>query len=344
MSPSDVKPFHAEGHAYPPLSSRRIPARLVWRDGGMARLQDHDGNLLTDGVPLGIEQIPGGPLLVELPGDWQFEAAPGSDVSTLPGPRKGRRLSRAEAWHPRLALVVGLCLFAAFAIWRWGLSVLVAVAMWVTPESVVKVIDAGNMAVIDRTFADDSRTSAARQKEVQAIFARLREQAPPAPWGEYRLLFRDMPAIGPNAFAMPGGTVVVTDQLLERFDDPDVIAGVLGHELAHVSERHVLAQLYRAGTSYLLVTLIAGDPGPLLQDMLREGNLLLSLSYSRHHEAEADRLGVATATAAGYDGVALARFFEALEEDFGADGPSWLSTHPAHGDRIERIRDMAGSQ
>lgn len=87
--------------------------------------------------------------------------------------------------------------------------------------------------------------------------------------------------MGPNAFARPGGTIAIIDELLERFDDPNVVAAILGHEMAHVSQKHSLAQLYRAGSTYLLITLIAGDPGPLLDTILVEGNALLSLAYSR---------------------------------------------------------------
>lgn len=337
--PSDLR-GSAAGHGFAAHTSRRIAARLFWQ-GNTVWLEDAQGVVLIRGPVERIEQIPGGPVQVHLPDSWLFEADTADDLRHLPGRRSGERLSRFEAWHPRLILVAISCLLAAIAIWRWGLDILVALALAVTPDAPVRAIDFTNVAVIDRSLADETQVSLQRQQEVQAIFDALLRHAPAAPWGEYRLLFRDIPAVGPNAFALPGGTIVVTDQLLDRFDDKDVIAGVLGHEIAHVSERHVLDQLYRAGTGYLLVTLIAGDPGPFLEDALREGNALFSLSYSRGHEAEADRLGIATASAAGYDAAALAEFFEVIEAEFGDAGPGWLSTHPALDDRIDRIRRLA---
>ena len=86
--------------------------------------------------------------------------------------------------------------------------------------------------------------------------------------------------------------------------------------------------------------MIAGDVGPVLEDLLLEGSALMSLSFSRASEAEADEVGVATARAAGYDPAALAEFFAALEAEYGED-IEWLSTHPASSARAARIKDLA---
>lgn len=338
-SPSDVAGA-ARGHAFAARSSRRIAARLVWQNGS-AKLLDEVGDLLVQGVVQRVEQMPGGPVLVHLPQGWLFEADRNATLDGLSAPRPDAWISRLEVFHPRLIAVALACLLGAYAIWRWGLDLIVALAMAVTPELPVKGMDQSSLFMLDRLVADESRIPAGRQAEVQAIFDRLTDQVPDAPWGEYRLEFRDMPDIGPNAFAMPAGTIVITDQLLDEFPQDDVIAGVLGHELAHVHERHVLRQLYRAGSSYLLIALIAGDPGPFLQDMLLEGNALMSLSYSRRQEAQADTLGTASAGAAGYDAAALAMFFERLQRDYGDGDPGWLSTHPGMEERIRRIRNQA---
>ncbi|MDO5632793.1 MAG: M48 family metallopeptidase [Paracoccus sp. (in: a-proteobacteria)] len=338
-SPSDPD-GHAAGVAFAPQSSRRMAARLVWR-GADAKVLDDQNVLLTGGTVLRVEHMPDSPALVYLDNGWLFEAATGSDLASLDSMRPDRWLSWAKAWHPRLMVFALGCLVFAWGIWKWGVGVIVALAVAVTPDSVVWAIDRSNVEMLDRVLADKSALDDAKRQQVQAIFDDLVRHAPPAPGGDYRLLFRDLPAVGPNAFAMPGGTVVITDQLVQDFDDADILAGVLGHELAHVSEQHILTQLYRAGTTYLLIALIAGDPGPLLSDMLREGNAMLSLSYSRQHEAEADRMGVRIATEAGYDGAALARFFDQLQQEYGSQGPAWLSSHPASDERARQIRDYA---
>ena len=331
----------ATGFGFVALSSRRQPAVLNWQ-GRVARLRDAKGVTLVLGEVERIEPMPGGPALVHLPQGWLFEADNPADIAHLAGPRPDAALSRLEVFHPRLIGVAAACLIAAFALWRWGLDIIVAVAMALTPDAPVRALDSANMLAIDQLMADETQLAAERQADIRAIFDGLVAQAPAAPWGEYRLLFRDMPEVGPNAFAMPAGTIVITDQLVEDFPDDDVLAGVLGHELAHVHERHVLRQLYRAAGSYLLITLIAGDPGPFLEDVLLEGNALMSLSYSRGQESEADRLGIVTAREAGHDPAALAVFFETLQQEHGDTGPSWLSTHPGMADRVREIRELAG--
>ena len=256
-------------------------------------------------------------------------------------PLRRDRLHRWEAWRPRLVLVVVSGLVAAYTVWRWGLGVLVAVAVAVTPDALPEVIDDGNIAFIDRTLAEPSGLSDAEQDRVRRIFTDIKAVAPKPPFGDYTLFLRSMPEVGPNAFALPGGTIVITDQLVETFPDPDVIAGVLGHEIAHVSGKHGLKQVYRSLGTYLLVALVAGDVGPVLEDMLLEGGLLLSLSYSRRHELEADHIGLALAAKAGYEPEALVRLLEHLTGSGSRSVPSWLSTHPTSDERILEIRRFA---
>ena len=278
---------------------------------------------------------------VAFPSGWQFQSDDHDAVDAILGLTATDRLHRWETWHPRLALVVVAGLVAVFAVWRWGLGALVAVAVAVTPDVLPEVIDDGHIGFIDQTLAEPSGLSNAEQDRVRRIFSDIKAVAPEPPFGDYTLFLRSMPEVGPNAFALPGGTIVVTDELVGTFPDPDVIAGVLGHEIAHVAGSHGLKQVYRSLGTYLLVALVAGDVGPILEDMLLEGGLLLSLSYSRRHELEADRIGMALAARAGYEPEALVRFLELLTGSGNMNAPSWLSTHPASDERILEIRRYA---
>ena len=139
----------------------------------------------------------------------------------------------------------------------------------------------------------------------------------------------------------PAGTIVVTDDLVRGLSETARDAGVLVGTRSRCRRSPRLRQVYRSLGTYLLVTLIAGDVGPVLDDLLLEGGLLLSLSYSREHELEADRIGLTLAARAGYDPAALARFFERMSEGDKGGGPSWLSTHPPTGDRVREIRRLA---
>lgn len=331
------------GHAYAAQSSTRVDARLL-RDGAGLRLLADNGDVLYAGPPTSREHVSGGPMLMRFGEDWTFDTDDVKGANLLLGPSRDSWLSNLEIWHPRLIVVLALCCLGVFAVWKWGLGLLVAVAIALTPAASVSSMDTGNMAAMDRLFADPTELSQTDQIMVRDVFENIKVHAPDAPYGDYTLLFRKADQIGPNAFALPGGTVVVTDALVEEFGDPDILAGILGHELAHVSERHSLHQLYRSLSIYVLVALVAGDVGPILEDVLLEGSALASLAYSREHEASADIIGVKTAFAAGYDPAALADFFEALSHDHGDGGPEWRSTHPSNADRIETIKKLAAEQ
>ena len=145
-----------------------------------------------------------------------------------------------------------------------------------------------------------------------------------------------MPEVGTNAFALPGGTMVMTDELIREFPNEDIIAGIIGHELGHVVEKHGLRRLYRSLGSYVLIALLAGDTGPMLKEILLEGNALLSLVYSRAQESAADGFGLTLSHRAGFDPAGLKVFFEKLGTEIN-DQVHWISTHPSHANRIEAI-------
>lgn len=334
-----------EGFAYEPGRSRRLDVRLE-RAGALVRLVARDsGAVLVEASGDEVRRMPRMgrlPSEVVLPRGWHFKTPDHEGVDALMGSAPGAKRHHWERAGPHLVLVVVALVASVYAMWRWGLDVMVAGAILLTPPAIPAAIDRANLEALDQAIANESGLSATEKADVQAIFARLLASLPPEEADGYRLEMRDIPRVGPNAFAMPGGTVVVTDALVLEFTDEDLIAGVLGHEIAHVREQHSLQQLYRSLSIYVLVGLIAGDVGPVLEDALLEGSLLLSLAYSREHEREADAEGVALARQAGYDPEGLVRFFEALAKMTEGNGgvPQWLSTHPASAERVETIRQI----
>ena len=137
----------------------------------------------------------------------------------------------------------------------------------------------------------------------------------------------------------------MTDQLVKRYPDNELLAGVLAHELGHVAHQHSLKQLYRALGMAGLVALIAGDSGPILEDLILEGNAFLSLSFSRQHEVEADAHSVKLMRDSDMNPAGIIKFFEAIEKKYGGSTmPSWMSTHPATEDRINAIKKLLEAQ
>jgi hypothetical protein len=138
----------------------------------------------------------------------------------------------------------------------------------------------------------------------------------------------------PNAIAIPGDHVVISSGLIEMADSPDMVAGVLAHEIAHLELRHptqsAISNLGVAAT----VSIILGGSGA--GDI---AYLATVLSYSRAMETEADLRGIELLRAAGLKANGLAAFFKAMAKDEEEEGeklmPDWLSTHPGLSDRAE---------
>jgi predicted Zn-dependent protease len=162
-----------------------------------------------------------------------------------------------------------------------------------------------------------------------------------------------------NAFAVPGGYVYVTRQLLALMNDEAELAGVLGHEVGHVAAQHGKKRQSAATRNTILGVLgqvlvgqIAGDSnlGNLLQRGIGSGIQLLTLKYSRTQEYEADDLGVRYLARAGYDPAALSAMLASLAAQTALDGetggnagsvPEWASTHPDPASRVQRALQTA---
>ena len=145
-----------------------------------------------------------------------------------------------------------------------------------------------------------------------------------------------------NAFALPGGYVVLTHGLIRAAESPEEVAGVLAHEVGHVAHDHVTEAIYRTTAVSMLVSLLVGDVTFGVAGAVTE--LAINGRHSREAERAADRYAVELLNASGIDGGGLARFFERIAERAGGeDHPVFriLSTHPPTGERAEEVRAIA---
>ncbi len=163
-------------------------------------------------------------------------------------------------------------------------------------------------------------------------------ERPQLPWA-FRVL--DDPVV--NAFALPGGYIYVTRGILAHFNSEAELAGVLGHEIGHVTARHGVQQVSRAQLAQIglgVGAILAPELSGVL-DLASAGLGLLFLSYGRDAEREADDLGLRYMTRLGYDPAAMAETFQTLARSSGAqDGPripGFLSTHQDPLSRRDRI-------
>jgi predicted Zn-dependent protease len=157
--------------------------------------------------------------------------------------------------------------------------------------------------------------------------------------------FEMVDASAVNAFAVPGGYVYFTRGILANLNSEAELAGVMGHELGHITARHSAQQYSRAQLAQFGVLVGGLFLGDLVSGVAQLGVGMLFLSFSRDNERQADQLGVEYASKAGYDGKELAGFFETLERmNPGSDRsglPGWFSTHPSPEDRVVAVRKEA---
>lgn len=149
-----------------------------------------------------------------------------------------------------------------------------------------------------------------------------------------------------NAYALPGGNIVVYTGLMKKTKRPEQLAGVLAHEMAHVIRRHSLQNLVSKVGLWVVISTVIGDAGTLAAILSDSSQLILGQSFSRDVETDADDVAWELLTESGIDPRGLREFFELLLIEEKAvmgslmSGPlNWLSTHPSTDERIQRLRE-----
>lgn len=193
------------------------------------------------------------------------------------------------------------------------------------------------MIVLDKHYLRPSRLDPARRTRIADRFARA--AAASAPGIAYRLEFRTTHGSGINAFALPGGTIILLDGLIKLADDDDAVLGVLGHELGHVVHKHSVREIFQSLAIGGIASLLWGDFSGVAAGVPATIGMLQS---SRNFEREADEFAIAFLGAQGLSAQPLHDFFLKMrdhEAQYGADSiPEFLSTHPSTEERLERLR------
>ena len=156
-----------------------------------------------------------------------------------------------------------------------------------------------------------------------------------------------------NAFAMPGGHVVLHSGLLMAADSPEEIAGVLGHEIAHVTQRHSIRSIISSAGLFLLVQTMLGDVTGIVAVLANNSTFLMDRKFSRDFERESDNQGWDYLLAADIKPDGMITFFKKMQDeekrmqekvkeatsiDMGNLTPEVLSTHPATEDRMKNLQ------
>jgi Zn-dependent protease with chaperone function len=187
-------------------------------------------------------------------------------------------------WHVAVGSLVAIVL-VSFAFLHWGVPAIANWAARVMPAEVDIAIGSGTLDMLDRVAFEPSELENKRQQQLRGRFMKM--TTPLEDGHEYQLEFRHGGYIGANAFALPSGIIVMTDELVELAKTDDELISVLAHEIGHVRGRHALRQLLQAAGISALAFALLGDVSSI-SGVLSAAPALLEAKNSRDMEREAD--------------------------------------------------------
>lgn len=256
----------------------------------------------------------------------------------LPLPRRNAQ------WEGSLRpIAIGFVVLALLAVasCRYGVPVLASAAAERVPDGVVDFVGEQVLRGFDSGAFEPSTLDPPRQAAVVRRFSQLRFPPGASP-AEYDIVFRRSPSVGANAMALPSGTIVVTDGLVELSGHEDEIIAVLAHEAGHVTHRHGLRLMFQSSFASLWLTWMLGDVSGLAAGA---SSALLDAKYSRDFERDADAFAIALLDDNQIPRDHFVRMLERLEEAGRRSGAAggggvfnYLSSHPITSERIESIK------
>ncbi|MAM88485.1 MAG: peptidase M48 Ste24p [unclassified Hahellaceae] len=330
-------------------SSQSLPAVLLV-DASSARLDAGDREVIFTLEDLAAEsRIGNTPRVIRLNGSGRFVTKDHDQLDQLvtsgivKGENKGWIHRLESHWHTVLmsicVLVVGTT--AAFI---WGIPAVAKAAAMALPHETTAAVAKLSMDTIEQILGGESELDTERQDELRARFmASATTYAPGLP---VRVEFRDGGILGANALALPDGTIIFTDELVELAEDDNELAAVFAHELGHVVYRHSLRQIIQGSIISIAASVYFGDVTAGASVLAAAPVWLADMAYSRDMELEADDYAYDFMSAEGlaphHFSDILQRLTTAHYEEAGAteeDGESndYFSSHPATSERVARF-------
>lgn len=247
----------------------------------------------------------------------------------------GALVHRLEStWRAAILATVVLVAFVIVGI-RWGIPIVARRVAEAIPDAMAFDIGRGTLALLDQSMLKPTQLTAQRQAELTTGFGAMADEYPELP---LELHFRR--GVGPNAFALPDGSVIVTDELVALAKDDNEIQSVLMHEIGHVHHRHALRMALESSTVVILVSTYLGDVTQLSTLSSALPGIIAQSHYSREHETEADSFALLYLDRSGIPRKHYANILRALQNIVGKDpdrGMQYLASHPPTSERIRRF-------
>lgn len=290
---------------------------------------------------LGIsERLENAPRIVRLPSGGFVEISDVAGFDKMLAKNRYREpwvVRWQQNWPLSLLALVSL-LTALIGGYHWGLPWAADKIAQHLPASIEKKIGDTGLAMADENYMQPSKLDVVDQVRLKRLFSELKQ-----PRGEatpYRLEFRSS-KMGPNAFALPNGVIVMTDELVALAQDDNAVLGVLSHELGHVRHRHSMRRLLQALGVGVVINLFVGDVSSALAAV---PTFLLDQKYSRDFEREADRYAIDMMQASALPLSPMAALFEKMHALHDEEDDAAEKTQPKSAKNDKRKRANGGSR
>ena len=329
-----------DGVYYDGRTSKSLNVHLTFDAEGMLRLSGHLPNLEYSFQSLKFSPRVGNTARsIFLPDGGKCETFANDDIDNLLiRHRRGLFSLILHALESHLSYVLAAIMITVLFGWgffTYGIPVIAKSVAFALPVESDALLSNYSLEVLDRLIFSESKLTPEVQERLSTRFRAMASQIDDP--HSYRLIFRDSEAVGANAFALPSGIVVMTDQLVKLAANDEELIAILAHEMGHVKHRHGLRTVLQSSSVLLMISWMIGDVSSLSALSAALPAQLIEAKYSRVFESEADRF------ARGYlmeNKIPLQHFSDILtrleaESPTGGSSTTFLSSHPATDDRIK---------
>lgn len=206
------------------------------------------------------------------------------------------------------------------------------------PQNIASQIGRGTLETLDKLALEPSKLNQAKQEEIQKAFKKMSSSLKGLP--PLILTFRYSDKIGPNAFALPDGTIVMTDQLVLLAHNNKELLAILAHEIGHIKNRHAIRLVLQNSAVFVVLTTLTGDATSASSILSALPTMLIESSYSRDLEAEADDYAMEVMRSRGLELHHFADIMQRLSQgEIESEGRRYLSSHPLSSSRIAKFRE-----
>jgi len=330
-----------KGQYYYPKSSKSACSQLVISDSSVNLLVEGQSDQITHHDELQWRpNIAGVAIEVDFTDGGKF-------IATDRHQRLHQTHSRLETFEKNRPLILASVFLVPFLMWfilTVAMPKLAEESVVLIPQSVPNQMGEQSFQIIEELFLSPSELPAQRQEAVKAQWESALTQLS-LPTAHFKLHVYDSEYFGPNAFALPNGTVVITDDLINKLDDnPDAILAVLLHEIGHVELKHSLRIVAQSISNTLAIAVIFGDVEGMGEAILGTGSSLVLNSFSRDMESEADDYALAKLVMLGKSPTAFSDamkvFLDLKSAHEQGDLLKYLSSHPEIKERIKKAEEF----